>query len=73
MKLRQEIDAKALIVWREREMQFEPRVRRMNPDTLDHMTGAWLGCVWKAIQNEARQMGVATETLVAMLAVDANS
>lgn len=28
-------------LWREREMMFPPRVRRMVPDAIDYITGAW--------------------------------
>jgi hypothetical protein len=28
-------------LWREREMTFPPRVRRMIPDAIDYITGAW--------------------------------
>ncbi len=35
------IETLALAMWREREMDFPPRVRRMNPDAIDRATGAW--------------------------------
>lgn len=31
----------ALRIWREREMRFPPRVRRLVPDDLDLALGAW--------------------------------
>ena len=39
----------ALRLWREREMQFPPRVRRMMPDDLDIATGAWAACIEAAL------------------------
>lgn len=35
------IETLALAMWRLREMDFPPRVRRMNPDAIDRATGAW--------------------------------
>lgn len=43
------IEKRALELWRQRELTFEPRVRRMNPDDLDRATGAWASCVFKAV------------------------
>lgn len=43
-----EIKARALELWREREMAFPARCRRMTPDSLDMATGAWMNCVMKA-------------------------
>lgn len=43
------IEQRALELWREREMDFPPRVRRMNPDALDMATGAWASCLAKAM------------------------
>jgi hypothetical protein len=35
------IEVLALRLWRERELDFPPRVRRMTPDDFDHASGAW--------------------------------
>lgn len=45
---RSSLSARALKLWRDREMQFPPRVRRMNPDALDRMSGAWDLCLFQA-------------------------
>lgn len=44
----EEIKARALELWREREMAFPARCRRMMPDAIDMATGAWMSCVMKA-------------------------
>jgi hypothetical protein len=33
------------------EMRFEPRLRRMRPDTIDMATGAWIDCLFQAAEN----------------------
>ncbi len=48
-----DIHAKALEMWQTREMQREPRLRRMYPDGIDHASGAWGLMFAKA----AEQMG----------------
>lgn len=48
------IETLALAMWREREMDFPPRVRRMNPDAIDRATGAW-GLMVAAAAAEAIQ------------------
>ena len=35
------VDDRALELWREREMVFPERVRRMKPDDMDRASGAW--------------------------------
>jgi hypothetical protein len=35
------IEARALELWRERELTFPPFARRMHPDAIDYATGAW--------------------------------
>jgi len=49
-----EIGERALEIWREREMQFEPRIRRMKPDEIDRASGAWLSCVIAAAKEKAQ-------------------
>ena len=36
-----EVETLALRLWRERELAFPPRVRRMTPDNFDRASGAW--------------------------------
>jgi len=36
-----DVERRALRIWRDREMTFPPRIRRMTPDSLDRATGAW--------------------------------
>lgn len=35
------VQAEALRLWREREMRFPAFTRRMTPDDLDRVSGAW--------------------------------
>lgn len=35
------LEAKALAMWREREMTFPRFTRRMSPDAMDMVSGAW--------------------------------
>jgi hypothetical protein len=37
----QELYNAAIELWRKREMDFPPRVRRMSPDAIDMASGAW--------------------------------
>ena len=36
-----EFHAYCLAKWREREMTFDPRVRRVEPDAMDRASGTW--------------------------------
>jgi hypothetical protein len=45
------VEREALRIWQEREMRFEPRLRRMRPDTIDMATGAWIDCLFQAAEN----------------------
>jgi len=36
-----EVETVALEIWRARELDFPPRVRRMKPDSFDMVSGAW--------------------------------
>jgi len=47
-----ETEARALEIWREREMQLPERVRRMRPDELDYASGAWLSCILQAAREQ---------------------
>lgn len=40
-KLAQLVDERALELWRERELSFPARSRRMHPNDLDRASGAW--------------------------------
>lgn len=42
------VEALAMRLWREREMQFPPFARRMKPDDIDHATGAWAAMLARA-------------------------
>jgi hypothetical protein len=44
----EKIEKRALEIWRERELSFPDRVRRMTPDVLDRASGAWWACRMKA-------------------------
>ena len=46
---------RAMELWREREMQFPERVRRMKPDEIDYASGAWAGCVIRAAEELTRR------------------
>jgi hypothetical protein len=35
------VEARALAMWRRREMAYPRFVRRMTPDALDRVSGAW--------------------------------
>jgi hypothetical protein len=48
---RDDVVAKALEIWRERELQFPERVRRMKPDEIDYASGAWLSCLLSAAKS----------------------
>lgn len=48
MKPPTEVELLALEMWREREMKFPLRVRRMVPDRMDIWSGAWQKMVEKA-------------------------
>ena len=45
---REMVEAEALRLWREREMSFPERVRRMTPDSMDVASGAWAGMCTRA-------------------------
>jgi hypothetical protein len=47
------IYARALVIWREREDGYPPRVRRMAPDDLDKASGAW----GRVMQQAAQELG----------------
>lgn len=42
------VTQRALEIWRAREMQFPAFVRRMKPDALDMVSGAWIRVVVEA-------------------------
>lgn len=42
------IEREALRIWQEFEMRFAPRLRRMHPDAMDRVTGAWGRCLHEA-------------------------
>lgn len=42
------IETKALELWREREMTFPKFCRRMTPDDIDMVSGAWARCIRRA-------------------------
>jgi hypothetical protein len=49
-----EIDKTAILkrsmeIWRERELQFDPRCRRMKPDEIEKATGTWAACIVQAL------------------------
>lgn len=48
----EETEARALEIWREREMQLPERVRRMRPDEIDYASGAWLSCILQAAREQ---------------------
>ncbi len=48
---REMVEAEAMRLWREREMCFPARVRRMKPDDLDFANGTWAGMIATAITN----------------------
>lgn len=48
------IERRALKMWREREMTFPARVRRLSPDDFDHASGAWE----RMLAEAARELGV---------------
>lgn len=50
----EEVEARAFEIWREREMQLPERVRRMRPDEIDYVSGAWLSCVLQAAREHSR-------------------
>lgn len=48
-----DIHARALEIWRGRETDFPPRVRRMDPDDMDKTSGAW----GRVFEQAARELG----------------
>jgi len=52
------LEQRALALWRAREMQFPRHARRMQPDAMDMVSGAWAATI-----NEARsEMETENET-----------
>lgn len=52
------ISRRALAIWREREMQFPSRVRRIEPDDFDHASGTW----WLVYREAALEFGMVRES-----------
>lgn len=52
------ISKRALAIWRVRETEFQPRVRRMEPDDFDHASGAW----WVVYRIAALELGLVCES-----------
>lgn len=49
-----EFHAFVLAKWRERELTFPPRVRRMNPDDMDRAIGTWAKFVRECREAKSR-------------------
>jgi hypothetical protein len=51
-----QLEERALELWREREMEFPAFTRRMTPDAIDRMSGAWSRIV--AVVAATRRSGI---------------
>lgn len=50
-KLTHDVDKRALELWQAREMELDPRLRRMEPDDIDHASGAWAAVRQQALMD----------------------
>jgi len=44
------VEVRALAIWQEWETRWPPRLRRMVPDAMDRVTGAWARVVAQAME-----------------------
>lgn len=50
---RASVEVRALAIWQNRERQWPARVRRMEPDAMDRVTGAWARVVAQAMGEQS--------------------
>lgn len=48
MTITSNVEAEALRLWQERELRLPGPGRRMHPDRMDRITGAWARCLAEA-------------------------